>query len=412
MKPETYDLAGSTGPRHIAIVVSSFPERSETFVVDHVKGMLRKGWRVSVIANCIRSENVDSAFPTPTPRPAILSLPRVGTSSPAELLRYVQHGLKRLRHHACPSSWHARLLAVRAQRLRTVLVRLHPDVVHAHFGPNGVTSAIALRAISTPLIVNFHGYDATAWPLAYGWDLYRHLFNSASLVVHSQFLSGIIAAELGRIPTQVTMGVDLQRFSPARRFGPTWPTPLRLLSIGRLETIKGHDIAIRALAILRATRPDLDAQLKIVGEGSQHRSLLAVAKRLGVAPFVTGPVPATYTDIPGIMNEADILLACSRRGPNGWAESFCRVAAEAMASGLPVIATPCGGLPATVGSGGLIAHEESPPSVVDALMQLLDNSTPAACMAASRRMAASYALDRMIEEYHAVSAAALSATQR
>jgi glycosyltransferase involved in cell wall biosynthesis len=63
--------------------------------------------------------------------------------------------------------------------------------------------------------------------------------------------------------------------------------------------------------------------------------------------------------------------------PDGWQESFCRVAIEAMACGLPVVATPTGGLPDTVGSGGTIARRADAEALTEALLTTIRQSGPA-----------------------------------
>lgn len=400
--------SGHIASRHIAVVTSTFPLASETFVVDHVRGMIGKGWRVSVVANSIDLRAARAVLAGDFSQVSLVPLPGAIRS----LARYSLHWIRGLRDHAQPGSSAARLMAVRAERVRHVLKSLSPDLVHAHFGPNGITSALALRGSTSPLIVNFHGYDATSWPSACGWDLYRHLLANATLITHSDFLSKRISSNLGRLPVKVTMGVNLRNFAPLRPRETDWSRPLRLLSVGRLEAIKGHDTALQVLALLRDRRPELDARLTIVGAGKERRSLESLARRLRVNAFVAGPSPAAYKDMPQIMNEADVLLACSRRGPDGWEESFCRAAAEAMACGLPVVATPCGGLPDTLGRAGSIASSHDATAVADALLQMLAAYSPDGHEIRALAQARSYDLDRMIDEYHAVSLRALTEGRR
>ncbi|MBK6281205.1 MAG: glycosyltransferase [Gammaproteobacteria bacterium] len=199
------------------------------------------------------------------------------------LLSYLHRAAASIKQHAHPWSLHARLLAIRAQRIRDVLGPLKPDLVHAHFGPNGIASAIALEALpKIPLIVNFHGHDVTAFPKHHGWDMYKALPKSTILIAHSDFVSHLISSRLNRHSVRVTMGVDTRLFSPERTRTSQWRPPLRILSVGRLESVKGHDVAIKALAIIRQRKPELDARLRIVGHGSQRESLSRLIKSLGL----------------------------------------------------------------------------------------------------------------------------------
>lgn len=131
-------------------------------------------------------------------------------------------------------------------------------------------------------------------------------------------------------------GVDPQLFPP-RPSAPDLRAP-RLLFVGRLHPTKAPDEAVRALALVRAA--GLEATLTLVGAGeaSMTASLRGLAQELGVGPFVhlAGFVPRA--ELWRVYHAHDVFLFPSR-----WEEPLGLTYMEAMACGVPVVATPSGG---------------------------------------------------------------------
>jgi len=173
---------------------------------------------------------------------------------------------------------------------------------------------------------------------------------------------------LGIDPAKILLGrngVDLAKFrlgdrdAARRRLGFTGTT---LLSVGNLIPLKGHDLAIRALASLP------EARLAIVGGGPERANLERLAVRLGLGDRVRffGRVP--HDALPEIYLAADALLLLST------SEGLANVLIEAMACGTPVIATPVGGTPEVVTSpavGELVA-ERNPAAAAAAIAKVVE----------------------------------------
>ena len=133
------------------------------------------------------------------------------------------------RHPALRRSRIAWKRALYAQRLRQVLEPLRPDLIHAHFGPHGVDAAIALEGASTPLVVDFHGYDITSFTQQHGWELYRAALGAAHLVAHSSFAQRVAC---GSRPDSVRVRCDGRGPAAVRR-----PT-----TAGELGSAAAHDL--------------------------------------------------------------------------------------------------------------------------------------------------------------------------
>ncbi|MFF7794717.1 glycosyltransferase [Streptomyces sp. NPDC007991] len=270
-----------------------------------------------------------------------------------------------------------------------------PDVVHSHYWMSGLAALHAARAHGLPLLHTYH---------ALGTVKRRHqrlADTSPPERVPGETEIGLgcdrvvatcrdEAAELTRmgIPPHkigiVPCGVDPDRFTPRGPAAPRGPYPHRLLQLGRLVPRKGAAVAVGALARLPGT------ELVVVGgppadrldDDPEVRRLRGIARDAGVADRVrfTGAVPSE--EVPALLRSADVVVCPADYEP------FGIVPLEAMACGVPVVASAVGGQLDTVadpGTGRLV-----PPRAPDALARavaglLADPAARAACGAAGRR---------------------------
>jgi glycosyltransferase involved in cell wall biosynthesis len=127
---------------------------------------------------------------------------------------------------------------------------------------------------------------------------------------------------------------------------------------------KGGAVLLDALARLAG-----GWQLDIIGDGPEKPNLLDQAKRLRVADWVTfGTLPSTR--MPAYYQGLDVLVVPSLTRAN-WKEQFGRVIIEAMACGVPVIASNSGDIPGVVGDAGRIVPEGDPAALADCLREIM-----------------------------------------
>lgn len=389
--------------RTLAILTYEFPVVSETFIVDHAVGMVRRGWNTAVV--CLRTYP-ERLAPVLRRAPSLRVLQVKPIRMPSrqgarELLALAGAGM------VCHSALRARpgrKAFIMASGFSRAIREVQPDVVHAHFGPVGVAASMALRG-RVPLVVDFHGYDFTVFPGEWGWNLYRRWLRSCRVVVHSGFAAQRVQAGIGVPVRVVRLGVDLQHF-PVQPRGTEWNAPLRLLVVGRLVPVKGQLTAIRALAALRRGESPLHARLRIVGDGPELQALVAEAAASGVTEHVEFTGAVSYDRVAAEMAATDVLLVPSVIGPGGAVEAFGRVAIEGLATGLPVIASDIGGLPEAVGEAGMLVPAGNPAALADAIRALIATETPARCAGRAVQRAAMFSLDRMWDEYADVARAA------
>ncbi|WP_367882283.1 glycosyltransferase [Rathayibacter oskolensis] len=202
----------------------------------------------------------------------------------------------------------------------------------------------------------------------------------------------------GRIAV-VPCGVDIDRFSVD---GPVADRTARtrLMSIGRLVPRKGMGHAIEALA--RLVDGGHDAELVIVGgSGSgdaltadpEYQRLHGVAESLGVADRVVFAGQLSQTEMPAMLRSADIVVCAP------WYEPFGITPLEAMACGVPVVASSVGGLIDTVVEDvtGVHVPPRDPEALASALAALIDDPQRARSYGAAgrERVESRYSWDRV-----------------
>jgi glycosyltransferase involved in cell wall biosynthesis len=184
----------------------------------------------------------------------------------------------------------------------------------------------------------------------------------------------------------VHCGVDPQRYAFRPRVPPA-NGPVRALCVASLQGYKGHRVLFEALAgagdALERVRLDL------VGSGELRGELERRAARLGIAARVHFHGPLTEPQVLALLELADLFVLPSIIEPTGFMEGIPVVLMEAMAVGLPVVASRLSGVPELVRDGdtGLLAEQGDPRSLGSALELTL--SDPAATdrrVAAARRL--------------------------
>lgn len=221
---------------------------------------------------------------------------------------------------------------------REVLGSHRPAFVHAHaLYPSG-SAARRLTRGTVPYIVSIHGSDLYTNMVRPAWaaEVRATLAGAAAVVCVSTSLARDAISLAGSDPARTLVipdTYDESRFAP-RDYLPH-AGPVRFVSVGRLVEVKGHDVLLHAFA--SATAAGLDATLEIVGGGPERESLEALVLELGVSDRVRFSGPLGGDELADALAAADAFVLASRR------EGFGVAIIEALAMGLPVLATRSGG---------------------------------------------------------------------
>lgn len=211
--------------------------------------------------------------------------------------------------------------------------------VHVHdLYPSGAAARRLCARAGLPYVLTVHGLDLYSNLENPRWraEVEAAAAGARAIVCVSSSLARDSVAELGVDPGRVVVipnTYDASRF----RYVPRRPHdgPARLLSVGRLSSEKGHDVLLRALAELR--RAGTDAELVIVGDGPERPRLESLAATLGVSSAVRFEGTVLGEQLREALAAADLFVLPSR------SEGFGVVLVEALATGLPVVATRSGG---------------------------------------------------------------------
>jgi glycosyltransferase involved in cell wall biosynthesis len=255
-----------------------------------------------------------------------------------------------------------------------------PDVVHAHFWMSGLAALTGAQAYPVPIVQTYHalgtvkrrhqGAADTSPPERIGLE--RLLGRAVDRVVAQCHDEIAELAHLG-VPRQhivlVPSGVNLRRFTPDGPFAAREPGRLRILSVGRLVERKGFAEVVHALRYVPG------AELVIVGgpadpDDPQVRRLTELAQRSGVLERVRMVGTVAPEKMADWYRSADVLAAAP------WYEPFGLTPLEAMACGVPVVATAVGGLIDTVVDGvtGDLVPPHDPIALGTALGALLNDN--------------------------------------
>jgi glycosyltransferase involved in cell wall biosynthesis len=257
------------------------------------------------------------------------------------------------------------------------LARLQPALVHAHFGPDGVLALKLAELLGVPLVVTFHGLDATVTDAFARKSFYTHrkfierrgelMRRCARIVAISEFIKRKLL-EQGAPPEKVIVhyiGVDTERFRPARQ---VTRAPI-VLFVGRLVEQKGCDYVIRAMAEVQAAIAD--AELVVIGDGPLRAQLETLAFQSLRKYRFLGMQPSSV--IREWLERARVFCGPSFTPESGWAEGFGIVFAEAQAMGVPVVSSRNGGITEAVAHDvtGLLCSEKDWRGLAAAIARLL-----------------------------------------
>jgi len=386
----------------IAVCVSVFPPRYESFVVNQVRGLIESGHQVQVFArrrgdsqHLLRNGEANLFTARTHYRPQIPTRP-------------FPRRLKAIATAAC-FGWRAPSLLWQASRSGTglwydaipFLDHRSFDIIHCQHGNIGRTVAglIDCGFLEGRLLTAFRGSDLArvqARP-----DDYRLLFDIAERILPVSESLARQLTQLGCPAERLQVhrsGIDIENLDRFRhRSLVKSSTNCRLISVGRLVAKKGHDVLLEAVA-----RLDGDVELEIIGDGPLRDSLDAQARQLGLTDRVTFSGWQPHDTVLTRIADADVLVNASQTAADGTQEGIPNVIKEAMALGTPVVATDHAGTPELIDDRltGYLVPEADATRLATVLQEVIDSPAidPALRAAARQRVLDEYNSSRLNRE--------------
>lgn len=281
-----------------------------------------------------------------------------------------------------------------------------PDVTHTtSFGASMFFQLATCDAFPSPLLVTLLGEGS---PEGVGTDtvLHRALKRADWITAPSH---ATLAVVRGWVP-ECSEHSSVVRSSTPRPNPAPKPVPTKdptLLCLGRLDRIKGFDLAISAMPAILRGHPSV--RLVIAGDGPERVCLEEQSRRLGVSHSVEFTGWVSMSDVPDIVGAASIMLMPSR------ADAFPLVGLQAGFMARPSVATRVGGIPELVehGTTGWLVDPDDPPALARGVARLLDDPELMHRMgqAALRRCSTVFEFDRTVDDYEFLYARIVSAWQ-
>ena len=365
--------AGTVVPLPVLLVIDSLDGGgTERYVVDLAVAVRRRGWPVHVACSAggVRARDLADA----------------GVPVSVLLDELVKH----------------RVSGRYERALRRLVGELRPAVVHAHLFASAAAVAHAVRDLAVPLVVTEHteGPWRDRRARAVSGLVYRQADHVVAL---SSAIRDQLVTDHGVAPERVEVQLPTTSALPAAGSTPPAPGHPVVGLIGRLVPEKGVDVFLRAAALVSGVVPQ--AAFLVVGDGPLRPDLEHRAAVLGLSGTVT--FTGYRSDATRLLAGLDVLAVPSR------SDGSPLVVCEAMAAGVPVVASRVGGLPDLVedGGSGLLVRPGEAEDLARALVSLLLDPEAARRLGArGRTLAATRSherlVDRMTQLYAGVARAA------
>lgn len=340
--------------RNICVATPYVPSLTETFIQTHIDQLpaqvtLVHGWRPSIGNR------------------TVLSLPALVYYKTRRLLTGADLGRE---------TTAAYLKVFRERKIEAVL---------AEYGETGVQLMEAVERSGIPLIVHFHGYDASVRAvLEEHRETYPRMFRIAAAIVAVSHAMKQKLIELGAPPGKVhynPYGVDCERFGGA---DPALAPPL-FVAVGRFTAKKAPHVTISAFAETYKNCPD--ARLRMVGEGPLLDECKRLAEQLGIAEVITFLGGQQHSVVQREMQSARCFVQHSVVAPSGDCEGTPVAILEAGATGLPVISTRHAGIPDVVieGKTGYLVNEGDCSAMASRMIEIANEPALAGTMGSAAK---------------------------
>ncbi|AFZ04322.1 glycosyltransferase [Calothrix sp. PCC 6303] len=368
----------------IALIVDRFPAITETFILNQITGLIRRGHQIDIYAHYL--DHTDLLHSDVEKYNLLKNVRYTGEIPDNYILRLfiaLAWIVKNL--HKNPIAILRSLNLIKYGRFAASLRFLYSamrfidtpkyDVIHCQFGMHGI-EGMKLREIGVvkgKLITSFRGYDISWYLQKFGTNVYQKLFIQGDFFLTNchYFRNRII--QLGCNPNKIIIhgsGIDTHRFRFKQRY--CHPNSrIKIVTVGRLIEKKGIEYAIKA--IYQVIQKYSNLEYLIIGDGEEREYLEKLINQLKLNNQIRLLGWRTQQEIIKILDESHICIAPSITAKDGNQDAPVNTLKEAMLTGLPVIGTNHGGIPELIEDGvsGFIVPERNESAIASSLEYLI-----------------------------------------
>jgi colanic acid/amylovoran biosynthesis glycosyltransferase len=365
----------------VAYVMSRFPKLSETFVLGEILAVEEKGVEVELFP--LLRERTEVMHPEAA---ALSERARFQPFLSLPILRSQLHFLRRAPRRYAGTLWALLRGTWGSANYFVGALGIFPKVVHdARLMEGDGIAHVHCHFSNHPAVAGFVINRLTGIPYsftAHGFDLHvdRHMLcekvgGAAFVVAVSDYNRRLILEECGeRAGARVAVvhcGVDTDFFRPRETAAPE--RPFSILCVGTLHEVKGQGYLVEACRLLAESGADVACTL--VGDGPDRAALTEQIAASGLEERVTIVGRRTRGEVAELLSRANVLVSPSVPTAEGKREGIPVVLMEAMASGVPVVASGISGIPELVEdeTSGLLVPPRDPSALASALRRLHDD---------------------------------------
>lgn len=372
----------------VAMIVNSFPEISEKFLLNQVIALVAEGIELDVYA---------AHKPISDERHDIFE--KYGVSERVRYLNIPRNLRKRIPVMIQIFFW----LLIRSPKIafRSLNTKKYKtvarngknlwfareffykkyDIIHCHFGPNGLIGSFLKDSdVAKALVVTFHGSDINTYPSRHGQMVYQWMYERVDLITVNTSFTGSKVITNGCSPEKIKIlpvGLIPADYDQVNR---EFIEPFSILTVGRLVGKKGHEYLMRAFTEILIQFPT--AQWYIAGSGHLKDSLESLSDTLGISLNVHFLGQCNNTRVKELYAKAAVFVLPSVTAPDGDMEGQGLVLQEAQYCRIPVVSTLHNGIPDGVieGKTGYLVPEKDSAALVDRICSLFNDSKHAQMM--------------------------------
>ncbi len=359
----------------IAIVVGAFPTISETFILDHITGLIDLGHNVEIFA--LDKQDVGKVHP---------EVEKYGLLKKTHYIKIPQTKSKKILNGLsiifkyifkeplvilkCLNIFKYGRKVINFSIFMQVIPFLDKkfDIIHCHFGPIGKDFLFLKDIFKAKFLVMLHGYDMSVYLASAGMDVYNELFKKADLLlpVSEYWKKKLVSLGCDSRKIRVQhMGIKIGEQRKTRK---NLNNKIKILTIARFVEKKGLEYSIKAVAKSLKKHPNIE--YRIIGDGFLRDELESLISDLNMSQKVKLLGWKSSEEVKNELADADIYLLASVTAENGDQEGIPASVLEAQSFDLPILSTFHTGIPEGVidGKAGFLVPERNS----DALSEKLD----------------------------------------